>query len=214
MKTIIYLIRHSEPLNLKKSIYNVIEEEQISNEKQPLSIDGEKKSKKLSQLKELQKIDVLWSSQYTRAISTAKYIAAENNIDINIDERFGERKTGIVESNETNRDYWLIQLYNPKFKGKYGENQEEVRNRMYDALKFILDENGGQTIAIVSHATAITFLLMKWCELKDAKLEDKKRCLYLNDKQVINDSFKTPEIFKLTFDADTLIDICRVNYNF
>ena len=89
--TNIYLIRHSEQLKINgKNIKS--EDSQISNEKIILSIDGERKAKEISELEELNNIDVLWSSNYVRAISTAKYIALKNNIEINIDENFNERK--------------------------------------------------------------------------------------------------------------------------
>lgn len=89
--TKIYLIRHSEQLKINgKNIKS--EDSQISNEKIILSIDGERKAKEISELEELNNIDVLWSSNYVRAISTAKYIALKNNIEINIDENFNERK--------------------------------------------------------------------------------------------------------------------------
>ncbi len=89
--TYIYLIRHSEQLKLENKIVEN-EDNQISNEKIILSVQGEKKAEELSELKELSNIDVLWSSNYVRAISTAKYIAKKNNIEINIDESFNERK--------------------------------------------------------------------------------------------------------------------------
>ena len=38
----------------------------------------------------MKNIDVIWSSNYVRAIATAKYIARENNIEINIDEKLKE----------------------------------------------------------------------------------------------------------------------------
>lgn len=90
-ETIIYLIRHSEQLKMKGS-YLSVEDEQIKNEKIILSIEGERKAKKFSEREELKNIDVLYSSNYVRAIATAKYIADNNNIDINVDERLGERK--------------------------------------------------------------------------------------------------------------------------
>ena len=90
-KTTIYLVRHSEQLKLKGSNFSD-DSEQIKNEKIILSIDGERKANALSEHEELQNIDVLFSSNYVRAISTAKYIAMKNNIEINIDKRLGERK--------------------------------------------------------------------------------------------------------------------------
>ena len=89
--THVYLIRHSEQLKIMNKIVKN-EESQISNEKIILSVEGEKKAQEISKLKELSNIDILWSSNYVRAIATAKYIAKQNNIEINIDESFNERK--------------------------------------------------------------------------------------------------------------------------
>ena len=87
--TYIYLIRHSEQLKIQS---NIQEDSQIENEKIVLSINGEKKAEEISKLEELKNVDVLWCSNYVRAISTAKYIAKENNIELNIDKNLGERK--------------------------------------------------------------------------------------------------------------------------
>ena len=87
--THIYLIRHSEQLRIQSDIF---EDSQKYNESIPLSTEGEKKAKEISKLEELKNIDVLWCSNYVRAILTAKYIAEENNIEIKINENLGERK--------------------------------------------------------------------------------------------------------------------------
>lgn len=87
----IYLIRHSEQLKLK-GICNTSENSQLSNEKIVLTVEGEKKAEQISKLNELSNIDEIWSSNYVRAIATAKYIADKNGIQINIDERLNERK--------------------------------------------------------------------------------------------------------------------------
>lgn len=89
--TYIYLIRHSEQLKLKNQ-KDLSKDSQINNEKIILSIDGEKKAEEISKLAELKNIDNIYSSNYVRAISTAKYIAFQNNLDIIIDENLGERK--------------------------------------------------------------------------------------------------------------------------
>ncbi len=94
--TYVYLIRHAEQLK-EDGIKNINEDTQISNEKIPLSAKGEKQAENVSNIKELNNIYTLWSSNYVRAISTAKYIALNNKIDINIDEKLGERKLGNLE---------------------------------------------------------------------------------------------------------------------
>ena len=90
-ETTVYLIRHSEQLRIMNKLVKN-EESQISNEKIILSVEGEKKAKEISKLRELSNIEILWSSNYVRAIATAKYIAEQNKIEINIDENFNERK--------------------------------------------------------------------------------------------------------------------------
>ena len=83
---------------------------------------------------------------------------------------------------------------------------------MLNGIKKVLENiKDNESAVIVSHASAITFLLMNWCELINATLEGKKRHLKYKSKTIINDSFKTPEIFKLTFKTNKeIIDICRI----
>ena len=95
MEKKVYLIRHSEQLKIKNEEE---QNEQIKNEKIILSVEGEKKAEKLSKIPQLQNIEQLWSSNYVRAISTAKYIAKENNIEINISSKLNERKLGDLET--------------------------------------------------------------------------------------------------------------------
>lgn len=86
---------HKLHLNQLKEIEKIKEEansEQLKNEQIILSVDGEKKAYEMSLNKELENIDMIYSSNYVRAISTAKFIALRNNLEINVDDRLGERK--------------------------------------------------------------------------------------------------------------------------
>lgn len=67
----------------------------IENEKSPLSINGEKIAEKWATNVEFNALDVVYSSNYVRAMSTAKYFAHNNNLKVNIDERFNERIHGV-----------------------------------------------------------------------------------------------------------------------
>ena len=91
--TIVYLIRHAETID-ENGIRNTNEDAQMINEKEILSVYGEEQSKRLSENKELTNIDVIWSSSYTRAKATAKYVANSNNLPINLDSNLSERKLG------------------------------------------------------------------------------------------------------------------------
>ena len=89
-ETIIFLIRHSEQYRDYEYKYDV-DNERERNKKIILSVEGEEKAKMFAEKEELKDIHVLYSSDFVRAIATAKYIANNNNLTINIDERLGER---------------------------------------------------------------------------------------------------------------------------
>ena len=91
--TIVYLIRHAETVD-ENGIRNTSEDSQLINEKEILSVEGEEQAKRLSENEELQNLDVIWSSSYTRAKATAKYIANVNDLPFNLDNNLSERKLG------------------------------------------------------------------------------------------------------------------------
>ena len=91
--TVIYLVRHAETVD-ENGIRNTNEDSQMINEKEILSVEGEEQAKKLSENDELKNLDIIWSSSYTRAKATAKYIAHENDLPFNLDNNLSERKLG------------------------------------------------------------------------------------------------------------------------
>jgi probable phosphoglycerate mutase len=208
-ETIIYLIRHSDRLR-EYGIINAQEDDQIRNEKFILSIDGEKKAKKLSKRKCLKNIDCLWSSNHVRAISTAKYIAIENNIDINIDSRFGERKLGDLATlkqlamGKVN-DYSTDQLLDPYLKNKDGENNIEVMKRMFEGISHLIDNNLNKRIAIVTHGAAIKFLLMKWCTY-----DHENASILYKGKFICNRHIEPTDCIRLIFKNKELISIKKM----
>ena len=163
MSTSIYLIRHSKPLKVNNNLNN--DNLQIQNEKSSLSIEGEQIAKEKLNNKEFDNIDILFSSNYVRAIQTAKCLSAKNNIEINIISDLGERKFGINSWNELPENFERKQFLDENYKIGNGESQKEVRDRMYSTIIKILNENKNKRIAIVSHATAISFLIKKWCDV-------------------------------------------------
>lgn len=207
MKTIVYLIRHSEPFKVHRGITKTTESILLENEKTPLSINGEKMAEQWSIHKEMKDLDVIWSSNYVRAMSTAKYFAYINGLKVNIDERFNERVHGVNSWNELPENFEKRQMLDVDFKVGYGESQREVADRMYNALNDILNVNNGKKIAIVSHATAIMFLLIKLCDYKNNNL-------YFKNELLIDENFKwdSPEVFKLEFDDKKLINVKNIKY--
>ena len=164
--TIIYLIRHAETTD-ENGIRNTNEDSQMINEKEILSVYGEEQSKRLSENVELNNIDVIWSSSYTRAKATAKYIANNNNLPINLDSNLNERKLGNLKElgkfmkDKKTRDPSQEQLLDRKFKTSDGESAEDTRERMNRFFDKILKEYEGKKIAIVSHRRFNKIFLIK-----------------------------------------------------
>lgn len=206
MNTIVYLIRHADTID-EKGIRKTKETSQMINEKEILSIKGEEDSKRLSKNEELKNIDTIWCSSYVRAKQTAKYIAEENNLQINLDDRLNERKLGNLEEiaifmkDKKTRDPSQEQLLYPKFKTSDGESAEDTNKRMTEFLKECLNENKDKKIAIVSHGGSIKFLLLNWCKVNEnMKLEYK-------DKEL---NVTSPSLLKLTFKDEELINIEQI----
>lgn len=207
--TKIYLLRHSQPFRKLLGEYNSNDVEQIRNEKNPLSVDGERLAREMSERKELQNIDVIYSSHYVRAMCTAKYIAENNNIKLNVDERLGERKFGVNDMAELPSGFFEEQFRNWDYKLEKGESANEVSKRMNEVLLEIINNNKDKTIAIVSHGTAISAMLKTWCNVllnEETKLVE----LYFNDKLVFDGNWNCPELFKLEFDNNNLISISNI----
>lgn len=203
--TTVYLVRHAEPFKPHRGIEEINEDILFSNIKSPLSVDGEKMAEEKSKDKEFDNIDVVWSSNYVRTMSTAKYFAHRNKIKVNVSELLGERNHGIKSWDELPSDFEVNQFKDENYKIGDGESQKEVSERMYNKLMTIINENKGKRILIVGHSTATVYLLSNWCEVSydgDYKF---------NNKKFFDGKWNYLETFKLTFDDNNnLIEIKNI----
>lgn len=204
MNTIIYLIRHSmkfDPNNI--NIYNTKHDKQIKTEKKMLSVEGEIKAKNLSQEKEFEDVEAVYCSDYVRTMQTAKYFIFQKNLKLNIDERFNERKKGNIDLNN-NPQFISEQYWNKELKAEGGESQIEVNKRMSEAFWDVVKNNKNKKSVIISHGTAMSFLLMNWCELVEVN-SNYLRVFKYNGEILINRIFKAPEVFKITINNENQI---------
>ena len=212
MKTIIYLCRHSEPIDMYD---NKNETMQLRNEKISLSVLGEEKARKLSLLPELNNIDNVIASNYVRAIATAKYIAFNNKKDIEVIPEFGERKFGNINSwSDLPKGFSDKQIKDWDYKFEGGESFNEVCERMYFALQSVLKKYKGKKIFIVSHGTAISVLFSKISEVFFYDEENYNRGIYFNGKLIFDGKYDAPELFKLEYEDEKLVDVKNIKIKY
>lgn len=205
--TTLYLVRHSEPIKVHMGIEEVDDTILLSNIKSPLSINGEHLAETISNNKEFSNLDVVWSSDYVRAMSTAKYFAFNNNLKVNVSNKLGERKHGINSWNELPEDFERKQFLDENYKVENGESQKETKEREYSFLLKILEEYSNKRILIVGHSTAFAFLLSYWCEVS----YDKE--YYFNGIPFFDGKWNYCETFKLEFDDNNnLINIQNLKF--
>lgn len=212
MNTIVYLIRHStkfDPTSI--NVYNTKDNNQIKTEKKMLSVEGEERARILSNEREFENVDAVYSSNYVRAMQTAKYFVFKKKLKLNIDERFNERKKGDYSPKKypkfISQQYWDGDL-----KCFGGESKNEVNKRMSDAFWEVVKQNKEKTSIIISHGTAISFLLMNWCELVSVD-ENYLRIFKYKNKILINRIFKAPEVFKIIInEKDEILDIENIEF--
>ena len=202
--TTIYLMRHSIVLKDTNNDNNN-ESLQLQNEKMPLSIEGEELAFNVSKEEKLQNIDVVISSNYVRAMATAKYISNANKLNLIVNSAFGERKFGINSYDDLPSDFGLRQNNDENYKIGDGESQKEVRERVYKALMEVIDKYKDKRIVIVCHASAILWLLKEWCDV-----DLKNRSVTFNDKTILYDNIFNCTTFKLEFDDKKLVNIDKV----
>lgn len=211
MDTVLYIVNSSEaiPKNNIKNI-SVKDNNQLNAERIPLSVSGEKIAEDLSKNKELVNIDSVYSSNYVRAVSTAKYISMENNCIINIDERLNERKIGQL-SNIDMAEFNHLQLRDGDFKLNGGESLNQTKKRMTDCIKNILMFESGNRVVVVTHNVALTCLLSAWCD--EGRNYDNDIILTYNDDSIIDGKCEVPMLFKVVFDGMSVINVERIDVN-
>lgn len=197
--TEIYLVRHAHkaPKLTGCTMLDIVE----LNKKRPLSSIGQQQARILAELPCFADADVIFSSDYSRAIETAVYLAEKRNCAISIYPDFGERVRTNDISIQMPKNYRNKQFVDPLYKIYGGESREDVFNRFYKGIEMILHQYAGKKIIIFSHKTAITMLLMHWCKWE---IEDELSLSYDGNTFFDGKWNGSPEIFRMVFD-DSLI---------
>lgn len=207
MSKVIYLIRHSGPFVKINNYENLPFEEQSKN--MILSVEAEKKAEIVSKIPELKNLDAIYCSNSSRAIETAKYIAYENSLNLNVVNDLNERKFGIMYINEIPDGYIKRQFEDENYKIKNGESLVEVKERIKNFIDDIL-ENNINRVGIVLHGIGLMAYIQNFA---DVVFKNDAFKITFNNNIVFNNIMKTPEIFKLKFDKNkNVVSIENVIY--
>ena len=186
---VLYLVSNNLVLdNIKYESFENVEEKRVSR---PLSIEGEKAAVKL-----IKKIDadVIYSSNYSSALATAKYFSSYKNLTININSFLNDSKIGKLE-NRNIKMLRFMQERNYDFKFKDGESINETQNRMELVINKIIKNNYNKNIVVFTHKRAILCYLTKY--LNSGYNLDDRLILTFNDNVIIDDLENDVDIIKL-----------------
>jgi 2,3-bisphosphoglycerate-dependent phosphoglycerate mutase len=141
--TKVYFVRHAKP---DFSVHDDLS--------RPLTDEGCKDCKKVTEFLQDKGITKVFSSPYKRSFDTVKDFAETLGINIEIVEDFRERKIDnvwIEDFNAFAKEQWS----NFEYKLSHGENLNEVQKRNIAALHNVLKENDNENIVIGTHGTAL-----------------------------------------------------------
>lgn len=114
---------------------------------------GLEQARTLAQELEHVELDAIYASDLTRALTTAEAVAATHGLEVRIDPRLRERSFGSWEG--LTRDD--IAAY-PEGSHHDGETDDEVRERMLEAVQAIADAHPGEQVLIVAHGGSLNAL--------------------------------------------------------
>ncbi len=177
-----------------------------AREKTMLSSEGEELAKSLVLKKELENIEIVYTSNFYSALNTGKYIAEEKGLDFIIDERLNERVVGELGSNEF-RYLKGMQEHDFNYKLENGESINEVQKRMEDFLYDIL-LSSEKNILIVTHNIALLSLLAKYCN-KGYNLYD-RLILDYHEEVIFDGTFHPMDIIEFVYDENKCVGFRRV----
>lgn len=145
--TEVYFIRHAQSDRTARD-----------DRTRPLTLEGLKDSERVAEVLREKGITHIISSPYTRAIQTVSPLARALKIRIETNDDLRERHAGKWHGDRF-FDFIEKQWADHDFKIEGGESLKEVQGRNIKALKEILKNYEGETIAIATHGMALSTII-------------------------------------------------------
>lgn len=168
----------------------------------PLSSKGERISNKISESKDFQNIEKIYSSFYSSAISSAKYLSEKLEININMDDRLNDCKVGSLGSKNMKMVKGL-QDHEFTYKLPNGESLIDVGTRINNFIQNVINKD--EECIIYSHKRAILGFLLKYTKV-GYNLDD-NLILEYNGKLIYDDSDTDVDIYEIEIRNNEIINI-------
>ena len=118
-----------------------------------LSEEGQRQASAVADWLAVTGIDAIYSSDLSRAQATAAAVAASHGLEVRLDPRLRERSFGSWEG-LTRDDVAAL----PEGSEHDGERDDQVRERVLEAVQAIADAHPGEQVLVVSHGGALNTL--------------------------------------------------------
>lgn len=168
----------------------------------PISSEGENIAEKISNIDALKNIDVIYSSYYSSALSTAKYLANKLEMNIELVESLNDCKVGSLGSKNMKMVKGL-QDHDFNYKLPNGESLIDVGDRLNHFLNSVSTLN--RNCAIFTHKRTILGYLLKYAKV--GYNLDENLILEYNGKIIYDDSDTDFDIYEITWEKGKIVDI-------
>lgn len=161
MKTIIYVVRHGNSVANSDKVF-------AGHTDSPLSELGEKQASYVTEYFEDKQVDVIYSSDLSRAVSTVKGVADSKGLAVIPNQNLREIYAGkwenlsfdtLQEKYGNGFSMWRTGLYEAQPDG--GESVQEMAERVFNALTEIAKTESGKTVVIATHSTPLRSIVSK-----------------------------------------------------
>ncbi len=143
--TKVYFVRHAQPRH-----------DHADDRTRPLTDEGIADSRAVLGFFRDRQVDAIYCSPYKRSVDTIKSTAEHFGLEIILDERLREREKweggnnlGMFQKRWADHDYHE----------ENGESIAMVQRRNIEALNEILKENGGKSVVVGTHGTALSSII-------------------------------------------------------
>lgn len=169
IKTRIIFVRHAEAEGNLNRVFHGWTDSSITEK-------GHLQAQRTAERLKKVDIDVIYSSSMKRTLQTAQYIADVKNLPIIRTDKLKEINGGEWEDRKWEElpqlwpdeyDSWENRPHEHKMPS--GETMVEFQKRLIDEVKYIINNNKGKNICIVTHGTAIRSMMcyFKRCALTE-----------------------------------------------